>query len=68
LTDTSHPSPEYNNVVCGQAVDTFTEIYDQIHEKKRVREFIERQLHSSRPAVRKKAEMFFKKHEEPQDG
>lgn len=61
-------SPECNNVVCGRAVDTFTEIYDQIHEKKRVRDFVERQLRSSRPAVRKKAEKFFKKHNQTQDG
>jgi len=62
------PSPECSNVVCGRAVETFTEIYDQIHEKKRVRDFVERQLRSSRPAVRKKAEEFFSKHEEGQDG
>ena len=57
-------SPECSKVVCGQAIDTFTKIYDQVHEKKRVRDFIERQLRSSSPAVRKKAEKFLKKHME----
>jgi len=61
-------SPECNNVICGHAVDTFTEIYDQIHDKKRVRDFVGRQLRSSRPAVRKKAEIFFKMHNETRDG
>lgn len=60
-------SPECNNVACSHAVDTFTEIYDQIRDKKRVRDFVGRQLRSSRPAVRKKAEIFFKKHNEIRD-
>jgi len=45
--------PHYN----GEAM-----IYDQIQKKKRVRDFVERQLRSARPAVRKKVELFLKKH------
>ncbi|UCF98534.1 MAG: hypothetical protein JSV89_03125 [Spirochaetaceae bacterium] len=61
------PSPECNNVVCGQAVGALAEIYDQVSDRKEVREFIDRQLHSSRPAVRKKAKQFFATHKEAAD-
>ena len=42
--------------------------YDQIGDKKRVRDFIERQLESSRPAARKKAKAFLDAHREAADG
>jgi hypothetical protein len=61
-------SPECNNVVCGHAIEALAEIYDQIRDKKRVRDFVHRQLASSRPAVQKKARAFFKTHEEVVDG
>jgi hypothetical protein len=61
-------SPECRNVVCGHAVQALTEIYDQIGAKKPVRDFMERQLHSSRPAVRRKAKAFFKAYGEAADG
>jgi hypothetical protein len=51
-------SPECSNVACGHAVDALTAIYDQIGDKKRVRDFVRRQAESSRPAVRKKAKAF----------
>jgi uncharacterized protein (DUF1810 family) len=61
-------SPECSNVVCGHAVVALAEIYDQIGDKKRVRAFIERQLDSARPAVRKKAKAFLDAHKEAADG
>jgi len=61
-------SPECNNVVCSHAVEALAEIYDQIGDKKRVRDFIERQLESSRPAARKKAKAFLDAHREAADG
>ena len=61
-------SPECNNVVCGRAVEALAEIYDQIRDKKRVRDFIQRQLESFRPAVQKKAKAFFRTHKEVVNG
>jgi hypothetical protein len=61
-------SPECNNVVCGHAVEALSEIYDQIGDKKRVRDFIVRQTESSRPAVRKKVKAFMDMHGEVADG
>jgi hypothetical protein len=61
-------SPECNNVVCGHAVEALAEIYDQIGDKKRVRDFVEAQLESPRPAVRKKAKAFLDAHKEAADG
>jgi hypothetical protein len=61
-------SPECSNVVCGHAVEALAQIYDQIGDKKRVRDFIERQLDNSRPAVRKKAKAFLDTHKEGADG
>ena len=54
-------SAECKNVVCGQAIDSFTVFFDKIENKKPVIEFIKAQLNNSRPAVRKKAEKFLKK-------
>ena len=61
-------SPECDNVVCGHAVQALTEIYDQIGDKKRTRDFIQRQTESSRPAVRKKADAFLEAHMEGANG
>jgi hypothetical protein len=61
-------SPECNNVVCGHAVEALAEIYNQIQDKKRARDFIRRQLESSRPAVQKKAKAFFNRYKEAVDG
>jgi hypothetical protein len=61
-------SPECNNVVCARAVEALAEIYDQIGDKKRVWEFMQRQLKNSRPAVRKKAKAFLDAHSEIGDG
>lgn len=61
-------SPECNNVVCGHAVETLAEIYDQVDDKKRVKDFIEGQLENPRPAVRKRAKAFLDAHEEAADG
>lgn len=61
-------SPECNHVICGHSVDVLTEIFDQVPDKRRVRDFIERQLQNPRPAVRKKANTFFKNQSELGDG
>jgi hypothetical protein len=60
-------SPECNNVVCGHAVEALAEIYNQVNDRKRIREFIQRQLENSRPAVRRKAKVFLDVHNEAAD-
>ena len=56
------PSPECRAVACGQAIDALDALYERISRKKPVIEFVRRQLRSTRPAVRRKAEAFLKKH------
>ncbi len=56
------PSPECRNVACGQAIDALDELYEGITRKKHVIEFVRRELRSTRPAVRKKAAAFLRKH------
>lgn len=55
-------SPECKNVACGQAIDSFGQFFDEIEDKERVVQFVRKQLKNSRPAVRKKAEKFLRKH------
>lgn len=56
------PSPECRAVACGQAIDALDALYEGISRKKPVIEFVRRQLRSTRPAVRRKAEAFLSKH------
>jgi hypothetical protein len=56
------PSPECRNVACGQAIDALDTLYEGIARKKPVIDFVRRQLRSTRPAVRRKAEAFLSKH------
>ena len=55
-------SPECKNVACGQAIDAFAQFFDEIQDREPVIRFVTKQLKNSRPAVRKKAEKFLKKH------
>ncbi|OHD69453.1 MAG: hypothetical protein A2177_05065 [Spirochaetes bacterium RBG_13_68_11] len=56
------PSPECRAVACGQAIDALDALYEGISRNKPVIEFVRRQLRSTRPAVRRKAEAFLSKH------
>jgi hypothetical protein len=56
------PSPECRNVACGQAIDALDTLCEGIARKKPVIDFVRRQLRSTRPAVRRKAEAFLSKH------
>jgi hypothetical protein len=59
------PSPECRNVACGHAIAAFAAMFDQINRPKPVLEFVKRQLESTRPAVRKSAEKFLRRHATP---
>jgi hypothetical protein len=56
------PSPECRAVTCGQAIDALDALSGRISREKPVIEFVRRQLRSTRPAVRRKAEASLKKH------
>ena len=56
------PSPECRNVAIGQAIDAFDQFYDRIGPKKKVLNFVKRQLTNTRKQVAKKAEQFMSKH------
>jgi hypothetical protein len=55
------PSPECRAVACGHAIDAFDALWEGTKRRKPVIEFVSRQLRSTRPAVRKKAEAFLRK-------
>ena len=56
------PSPECRRVAIGAAISTFSQIYDLVPDRKRVREFVRRQLTNPRKSVAKAAAGFMKKH------
>ena len=56
------PSPECRNVVIGQAIDTFGQVFDYIGPKNKVLNFVKRQLTNTRKQVARKAERFVSKH------
>jgi hypothetical protein len=56
-----YKTKECVNVACGHAIDSFSQFYDKIIDKRPVTEFIKRQLRNTRVPVRKRAEKFLKK-------
>ena len=56
------PSPECNNIIRGQAIESFNNFYDEIKDKDKVTAFVKRQRDNSRNAVKKKAEKFLRKY------
>ena len=57
-----NPSPECNNIIRGQAIESFNNFYDEIKDKDKVTAFVKRQRDNSRNAVKKKAEKFLRKY------
>jgi len=54
-------SPECSNVICGHAIDSFDKFFEKVKNKKKIMAFVKRQLNSTRPSVKKRAEKFMKK-------
>ena len=54
-------SSECNNVVCGHAIDSFEKFFEKVNNQKKIMAFVKRQLNSTRPSVKKRAEKFMKK-------
>jgi hypothetical protein len=57
-----YATEECRNVALGHAIQCFDRIFDQIEDKEPVVVLIRKQLGNSRPATRKKAEAFMKRH------
>jgi hypothetical protein len=57
-----YKTEECVNVACGHAIDSFSQFYEKIIDKRPVIEFIKRQLRNTRAPVRKRAEKFLKRH------
>lgn len=53
---------ECKNIALGQAITALDRLFAQVGRKRRVVNFVRRQLHNSRPAVRKRAEKFLRRH------
>jgi hypothetical protein len=53
---------ECRNIAVGAVIDALNQIFPQIQRPRRVLNFVRRQLQNSRPAVRKKADKFLRKH------
>jgi hypothetical protein len=63
IDETSH-SPECKNILKGKAILSFQKYYEQVKDKKKILEFVKKQLKNRRPATKKKAEKFLKKFNE----
>lgn len=57
------PTEECRNILKGHAILSFSEYFDQIKEKGKVKSFARRELKNSRNATRSKAEKFLKRFE-----
>ncbi len=60
----NYKTSECRNVAIGHAIAAFDRFYTLLGEKRRVLAFVRRQLDNTRPATRKKAAAFLKKHSE----
>lgn len=59
--DKTHHSPECKSVIKGKAILSLSEYFEEAKGKKKIIEFVKKELKSNRPATRKKAEKFLKK-------
>jgi hypothetical protein len=59
--DNTHHSPECRNIIKGKAILSFGEYFEEAKNKKKIVEFVKRELKNTRSATRKKAEKFLKK-------
>ncbi len=57
-----YTTPECHNIVLGHTIQSFDRFFDQIEDKAAIARFVRKQLRNSRPATRKKAEVFVRKH------
>ena len=59
--DKTHHGSECRNIIKGKAILSFGEFFEEAKNKKKIIEFVTKELKNRRPATRKKAEKFLKK-------
>lgn len=60
--DRTHHGSECKNIIKGRAILTLDEYYEESKDKKKILNFVRREMKNTRPATRKKAEEFLKRH------
>ncbi|UCG67986.1 MAG: hypothetical protein JSV09_09095 [Thermoplasmata archaeon] len=61
--DKTHHGQECKNIIKGKAILSFGEYFDEAKDKKKIIGFVKKETKNRRPATRKKAEKFLKKHD-----
>lgn len=59
--DETHHGPECKNVIKGHAILALAKYFEDSKDKKKILQFMKKELSNTRPATRKKAERFLKK-------
>jgi hypothetical protein len=59
--DATHHGPECKNVIKGHMIRTLSTYFAESPDKKKILEFMKREVQNTRPATRKKAVEFLKK-------
>ncbi len=59
--DETHHAPHRKELIKAGAIEAFSEYFEEADNKKRIIEFVKKQLNSESPKTRKKAEEFLKK-------
>ena len=62
VEEAEYQTSECRNVAIGHAIQSLDRFCDQLSRKEPVLQFVRRQLENTRPATRRKAEAFLKKH------
>jgi hypothetical protein len=61
--DQTHHSPERRDLIKGYAIESFDQYFDEAKDKKKILEFVEKQLKAKSPKTKKIAKRFLKKWE-----
>jgi hypothetical protein len=59
--DKTHHKPERKDLIKGYVIETFSELFQEAKDKKRILQFVKEQLESKSPRTKKKAKEFLKK-------
>jgi hypothetical protein len=63
--DKTHHQPERKDLIKGYAIDSLSEFFEESRNKKKILDFVEKQLNARSPRTRKKAKEFLKKWDNP---
>jgi hypothetical protein len=63
--DKTHHQPERKDLIKGYAIDSLSEFFEESRNKKKILDFVEKQLNARSPRTRKKAKEFIEKWDNP---